>query len=109
MRYIPILNEISDVFLASEIEELRKEALEFKALRDSIGTDEGPQKVYQKVFEKDIQRLLGMQDMWKSRKAPDLLDSAQLWEQSSSIDTTISTQDQKVWSLAEDFAVFRDR
>lgn len=109
MRYNVILNETSDVFLASEIEELRKEALDFKALRDSIGTDEGHQKVYQKVFERDIERLRGMQDMWKSRKAPELLDSAQLREQSSSIDTTISTQDQKVWSLAEDFAVFRDR
>jgi ubiquitin-like 1-activating enzyme E1 B len=50
-----------------------------------------------------------MEEMWKTRKAPEALDLAQLQEESASIDSTISTQDQKVWSLAENFAVFRDR
>ncbi|CAG8934411.1 unnamed protein product [Penicillium salamii] len=93
---------------ANEIEELRKEALEFRVLRESIGTEEGHQKVFDKVFRADIERLRGMEDMWKSRKAPELLDSSQLREQSASIDSGISTKDQKVWSLAENFAVFKD-
>lgn len=100
---------MSDDRTANEIEELRKEALEFKALRESIGTEEGHQKVFEKVFETDIERLRGMEDMWKTRKAPELLDSAQLQEQSASIDSAISTKDQTVWSLAENFAVFKDR
>lgn len=46
----------TDNWPANEIEELRKEALEFKALRESIGTEEGPQKVFDKVFKADIER-----------------------------------------------------
>ncbi|CAG7951839.1 unnamed protein product [Penicillium olsonii] len=98
----------TDNWPANEIEELRKEALEFKALRESIGTEEGPQKVFDKVFKADIERLRSMEDMWKTRKAPELLDSVQLQEQSASIDSTISKKDQSVWSLAENFAVFKD-
>lgn len=109
VHFHPEFSNISDTISANEIEELRKEALELKALRESIGTEEAYQNVFDKVFGRDVERLRGMKDMWKIREAPELLDSAQLREESASIDPRISTQDQKAWSLAENFAVFKDR
>jgi ubiquitin-like 1-activating enzyme E1 B len=88
---------------------LRKEALEFQDLRKFIDTEEAHLKIYDKVFRKDIERLQGMKDMWKTRTPPQLLDFAQIQEQSALIAPTISTQDQNVWTLAENFTVFRDR
>ncbi|KAJ5356930.1 Molybdenum cofactor biosynthesis MoeB [Penicillium concentricum] len=93
---------------AEEIAELRKEALELKELRQSIGTEEAPQKVFDKVFRRDIMRLQGMKDIWKEREQPEPLDFAQLQEQSALISSTISTNDQKVWTLGENFRVFGD-
>jgi ubiquitin-like 1-activating enzyme E1 B len=57
----------------------------------------------------DIERLRGMEDMWKTRKPPKPLDYHELQGQANSIDTDISHNDQKVWTLAEDFVVFKDR
>lgn len=54
-------------------------------------------------------RLQGMKEMWKERELPEPLDFARLQEESASIASTISTQDQKVWTLGENFSVFRDR
>ncbi|KAJ5559077.1 Molybdenum cofactor biosynthesis MoeB [Penicillium sp. DV-2018c] len=104
----PEMDTSTDADNAEEIEELRKEALEFKELRKSIDTEDAYLKIYDKVFRKDIERLQGMKDMWKTRTPPELLDLAQMQEQSTSIAPTISTQDQKVWTLAENFTVFRD-
>ncbi|KAJ5195841.1 Molybdenum cofactor biosynthesis MoeB [Penicillium cf. viridicatum] len=93
---------------ANEIAELRKEALELKELRQSLGTEEAYQKIFDKVFRRDIIRLQGMEDMWKEREPPELLDFAQLQEASASIASTISTHDQEVWTLAENVSVFKD-
>lgn len=94
---------------AEEIANLRKEAQALKEIRQSMGSAEFPRKVFEKVFKEDIERLRSMEDMWKTRKPPEALDSDKLEEESSSIETAVSSNDQKVWSLAEDFVVFRDR
>ncbi|KOS41945.1 hypothetical protein ACN38_g7166 [Penicillium nordicum] len=93
---------------ANEIADLRKEELELKELRQSIGTEEAHEKVFDKVFRRDIMRLQGMKEMWKEREVPEPLDFARLQEESASIASTISTHDQKVWTLGENFSVFRD-
>ena len=80
-----------------------------KEIRQSLGSTEFSRKVFEKVFNEDIDRLRGMEDMWKSRKPPEPLDFDKLEEESSSIETAVSNNDQKVWSLAEDFVVFKDR
>jgi ubiquitin-like 1-activating enzyme E1 B len=74
-----------------------------------MGSPEFAQKVFGKVFKEDIDRLRGMEDMWKTRKAPEPLNFEKLQEESSSIESTVSCDDQKVWSLPEDFVVFKDR
>lgn len=87
---------------------MRREAQALKEIRQSMGSDEFPRKVFEKVFKEDIERLRGMEDMWKTRKPPESLDFDKLEADSSSIEAIISNNDQKVWSLAEDFVVFKD-
>ncbi|KAF7154961.1 hypothetical protein CNMCM5623_003219 [Aspergillus felis] len=98
----------ADADNATEIANLRKEAQALKAIRESMGTPEFYQKVFEKVFKEDIERLRGMEDMWKTRAAPQPLDFETLQQESSSIEPIVSVNDQKVWSLAEDFVVFKD-
>lgn len=74
-----------------------------------MGSPDFARKVFDKVFKEDIERLRGMEDMWKSRQRPEPLDFDKLQEESASVDTTISCDDQRVWSLPEDLAVFTDR
>ncbi|KAI2731904.1 hypothetical protein CBS147332_1043 [Penicillium roqueforti] len=102
------VDNTEDADNANEIADLLKEALELKELRQSIGTEEAYQKVFDKVFRRDTIRLQGMKEMWKERDPPEPLDFAQLQEEIASIDSTISTDDQKVWTLGENFSVFRD-
>ncbi|PYI11503.1 putative ubiquitin-like activating enzyme [Aspergillus sclerotiicarbonarius CBS 121057] len=93
---------------SEEIENLRKEAQALKEIRQSMGSDEFAQKVFEKVFREDIDRLRGMEDMWKTRDPPEPLDFNKLQEESSNIEAVVSCNDQKVWTLAEDFVVFKD-
>ncbi|OQE44100.1 hypothetical protein PENCOP_c002G02760 [Penicillium coprophilum] len=104
----PEVDKTENADNANEIAELRKEALELKELRQSIGTEEAYQKVFDKVFRLDIIRSQDMKEMWKEKEPPEILDFAQLQEESNSIAPTISTNDQKVWTLGENFSVFKD-
>ena len=74
-----------------------------------MGTSEFHRRVFDKVFGEDISRLRSMEEMWQTRRKPDPLDFNQIQDESASIDATISNSDQKVWTLAEDFVVFKDR
>jgi ubiquitin-like 1-activating enzyme E1 B len=74
-----------------------------------MGSDDFARQIFDKVFTEDIERLKGMEDMWKSRPPPNPLHFDKLSQDSSSMDATISSQDQDVWSLVENFAVFKDR
>ncbi|WWD21375.1 hypothetical protein CI109_105860 [Kwoniella shandongensis] len=50
---------------AEEIENLKKEAVAFREVRKSLGEEDGAQRVFHKIFNEDINRLLAMEDMWK--------------------------------------------
>ncbi|KAF3400280.1 Ubiquitin-activating enzyme E1 [Talaromyces pinophilus] len=93
---------------AEEIENLRREAKALKAIRESMGSEGFAQKVFDKVFRDDIERLRAMEDMWKTRNPPTALNYDSLQEQASSVEAAISKNDQKVWTPEEDFAVFKD-
>lgn len=99
----------TDCWIAEEIEELRREAQALSEIRNSMGSDDFTRKVFEKVFRDDIERLRGVEDMWKERTRPDLLDYDKLQEESASVEPTVSITDQRVWTLAEDFVVFKDR
>lgn len=106
---ISYVEDETDARLANDVEELRKEAFDMRKLREALGTDEGYRKVYQKVFDRDIERLKDMEDSWKTRQKPQLLDFDALEQKISSVDPAISTKDQVTWTIEESFAVFRDR
>lgn len=74
-----------------------------------MGSEGFAQKVFDKVFKDDIERLRAMEDMWKTRKPPTALNYDSLQEKASSVEAAISKNDQKVWTPEEDFAVFKDR
>lgn len=101
----------ADADNAKEIEELKRESAALREIRQAVGTDEFAQMLFDKVFNKDIVRLRSMEDMWKTRKPPEPLDYKSLLakaaEQIANKDVVIKDA-QKVWSLEENFAVFKD-
>lgn len=100
---------IPDVGVVGEIENLRIEAQALKRLRGSMGSDDFVQRIFQKVFKDDIERLQSMEDMWKSRKPPMALDHHEVSEDSQQTNPAISGESQAVWTLAENYAVFSKR
>ncbi|KAL4819665.1 hypothetical protein BDW67DRAFT_134261 [Aspergillus spinulosporus] len=98
----------ADADNVEEIENLQREARALKEIRQSMGSAEFVQKVFDKVFKEDINRLRGMEDMWTSRKAPEPLDFKELEETLSAVEPGISSKDQGVWTVSENLAVFKD-
>ena len=82
-----------------------------KKIRDAIGTPEFAKELFDKAFKKDIERLRSVEDMWKTRRAPEPLNYDETLEKAASAIATIQdilSDDQRVWSLEENFAVFLD-
>ncbi|KAI4687527.1 uncharacterized protein J4E88_003117 [Alternaria novae-zelandiae] len=104
----PELDHSEDADNASEVANLQKEAQALKRIRDSMGSQDFPQLVFDKVFKEDIERLRSMEDMWKTKRAPEALDYDALMQESLGVGTGIAQQDQVTWNVAENFAVFVD-
>ncbi|KAL1918225.1 uncharacterized protein VTP21DRAFT_3491 [Calcarisporiella thermophila] len=100
---------------AKEIENLRRESEELRNIRSSVGSDNYCRLVFEKVFNRDIHRLLSMEDMWKNRRAPIPLTFTEFDQKNTLTEnggvnnsgTTIG-RDHRVWSLEENFAMFVD-
>ncbi|KAL8908726.1 MAG: hypothetical protein Q9171_005339 [Xanthocarpia ochracea] len=108
---LPEFDHTQDSENAAEIENLRKEAHALKDIRQSMGLDEFPRKIFEKVFTDDINRLRSMEDMWKTRQKPTALDFETVSKSSASggeVGDSISKRDQDTWNLAENFTVFCD-
>ncbi|KAL9044866.1 MAG: hypothetical protein Q9214_002026 [Letrouitia sp. 1 TL-2023] len=96
---------------AAEIENLRQEAHALSKIRQSIESNDFPRQVFEKVFKDDINRLLGMEDMWKTRKPPNALDFEALSKTNAAggeAGDSVAQHDQTTWSLTKNFAVFCD-
>lgn len=102
----PDLDTTEDSDNAAEIEKLRAEANALKRIRESMGSEDFPRQVFDKVFKDDIERLRSMEDMWKMRKKPEALDFDQLMDQFEGVNSDVAQQDQAVWTDVENFAVF---
>ena len=102
----PDLDTTEDLENAKEIEKLREEASALKRIRESMGSEDFPRMVFEKVFVQDIERLRDMEDMWKNRKKPDLMNFNHLKQQAMDVDGMTGDRDQAVWTPAENFAVF---
>jgi ubiquitin-like 1-activating enzyme E1 B len=97
---------------AKEIEKLRQESQALKKIRDSMGTEEFPQLLFDKVYKEDIVRLRSLEEMWKTRRPPDPLDYATLAAKAEALEPSkdkILKSGQKTWTLEENLVVFRDR
>lgn len=67
--------------------------------------------LFDKVFGTDIERLRSVEDMWKSRRAPESLKYDTVYSQASgalSAKDEVLADGQKVWSLEESLVVFND-
>jgi ubiquitin-like 1-activating enzyme E1 B len=73
-----------------------------------MGSQDFPRLVFDKVFKEDIERLRSMEDMWKTKRAPEALDYDALMQESLGVGAGIAQQDQVTWNVAENFAVFVD-
>lgn len=105
------MDESSLTDIAGEIEELKREALALRTIRDAVGTPDFPRMLFNKVFHADVDRLRSMPDMWKSRKPPEPLIYDEVLSRAS--DALASKESllhdgQKVWSVEESLVVFRD-
>lgn len=102
----PELDHSEDSENKKEIENLRNESQALKRIRRSMGSEEFPKLVFDKVFKEDIERLRSMEDMWKTRKAPNPLAYDDLLKELPSVEKNISQKDQAAWTVTENFAVF---
>ncbi|KAL8280566.1 hypothetical protein RQP46_006889 [Phenoliferia psychrophenolica] len=104
--------------LSDEIKELRKEAAAIQELRSTLTSPGAAQRVFEKVYTQDIERLLKMEDMWKHRQPPHPLHyadlelavgaaaQAQVAETSATGAGVGGIKDQRSLSLADSFALF---
>ncbi|TIA81932.1 hypothetical protein E3P98_01751 [Wallemia ichthyophaga] len=57
-----------------EIKTLREEQGSFNKIREAVKSDGGPRVLFDKIFNRDVRRLLQMEDMWKTRTPPTPLE-----------------------------------
>ena len=98
--------------LAEELEALSRETEELKQIKAAMGTHAYTQKVFDKVFTSDIERLLSMDSMWEHREKPTALffnDIEKEVDDKSKDVTESGLRDQRVWSLKECLDMFKDR
>lgn len=77
-----------------------------------MGRPAFPQLLFDKVYQDDITRLRSMEEMWKTRRSPQPLSYATITEQANGGQKSteqILKEDQRVWTLEENVAVFKDR
>ncbi|KAL2261208.1 hypothetical protein VTK26DRAFT_4574 [Humicola hyalothermophila] len=101
----------ADAENAKEIEELKRESEALRKIRESVGSPEFPEMLFNKVFKTDIIRLRSMEDMWKARKPPEPLDYQEVLQKASTAiaaKEAVVKDDQKIWSLEENLVVFND-
>ena len=105
----PEFDHSEDSENAKELENLKRESQALQSIRQSMGSDDFSRRVFDKVFKDDINRLRSMEDMWKTRKQPNALDFDEISREASGIKPYVAQQDQKAWTVAENFTVFCDR
>ncbi|KAG2182557.1 hypothetical protein INT43_007488, partial [Umbelopsis isabellina] len=93
-----------------ELEALARETEELKKIEDAIGTDSYAKKVFDKIFTRDIERLLTMDEMWKNRSPPKPLFFDELEQSMASTDSNGAggLKDQHIWSIRDNFDMFKD-
>ena len=102
------LDVTEDAENVEEIKTLKEEAQALKKLRQSCGSEDFAKQIFEKVFTQDIERLQSMEDMWKTRKRPTALDYFRTLGEAQQVETGIIGNDQTVWNLPQNLAVFSE-
>ncbi len=104
----PISPENSEAELGTdnkeEIKNLINENNELIDLKNSINDENFVEKVIEKVFIKDIEKLLLITSLWKSRKQPTPLKRSE-FDTDSITEKDLGTG-QKIWSIEQNLKVF---
>lgn len=102
-----ILDHSEDAQNAEEVQQLQREAGELKSIRQSMGSEDFAKAIFSKVFDRDIERLRSMEDMWTTRTPPNALKWDQVSALAEDIDgDNVAKQDQITWTQAQSIAVF---
>jgi len=91
---------------------LKEEAEALKKIKEAIGSEQFSQLLFDKVYKHDIERLLSMKEMWKTRRAPIPLSYADITNSSEYLVADpyeILKSDQRAWTLHENVVVFKNR
>jgi len=98
-----------------EIENLKKESQALKELYQYAGTPEYSEKIFDKVFNQDICRLLKMENLWKTRTKPNPINNEQ-YKKALEINMDVEDDnnnskikdDQKIYSIEENINMFKE-
>lgn len=93
---------------AEEIKKLKAETEQLRKIKESMGSDDFAEKVFDQVYRKDIERLLSMEDYWKDKKAPTPLSFDIFSAGSEAVQPSVAKIDQRLWTIPETFVVFKD-
>ncbi|KAJ3284951.1 E1 ubiquitin-activating protein uba2 [Rhizoclosmatium sp. JEL0117] len=95
---------------AQEIADLKREAEELRNIKNNSQSPDFAKLVFEKIFTRDIERLLTMSEMWSSREPPKPLDFKKLHSEMKKMKPLPTGVDRnmKVWSLVENFHVFTE-
>ncbi|SHO77088.1 Similar to S.cerevisiae protein UBA2 (Subunit of heterodimeric nuclear SUMO activating enzyme E1 with Aos1p) [Malassezia sympodialis ATCC 42132] len=98
-----------------ELENLRREAQEMRALRQAAANRasarEACERIFDKVYRADMERLLSMEDMWAHRRKPVPLSLAQATQADpeTAADSSVPTlRDRRPLTLRENALLFLD-
>lgn len=101
--------------LVQELENLRREAQEMRVLRQAASNHasarEACERIFDKVYRADIERLLSMEDMWAHRRKPIPLSLADATQEASetACDASVPTlRDRRPLTLRENALLFLD-
>ncbi|KAK9475317.1 uncharacterized protein V1510DRAFT_408869 [Dipodascopsis tothii] len=96
---------------AKEIANLLVEVQELNKVKETLGTAAFAENVFRKVYKVDIDRLLSMEEAWEHKKKPVPAEYEAVKAARDELTTpgpAVAANDQAVWSLAENYAVFED-
>lgn len=91
-----------------EIENLIKENNELMELKLAMRGDGFAEKVIDKVFKADIEKLLLIEELWKARKSPIPLDFTSLEKLVHQVTKEELGTGQKCWTIIQNLKVFLD-
>ncbi|KAJ3029889.1 UNVERIFIED_CONTAM: E1 ubiquitin-activating protein uba2 [Siphonaria sp. JEL0065] len=96
---------------AQEIQDLKREADELSNIKSKSSSPDFAKLVFEKIFTRDIERLLTMSEMWSSREPPVPLSYKNLHAEMKKMKPMATGIDRNmnVWTLVENFSVFCQR